>query len=209
MQQHNRQQSDRGGAALRPLPPTTFGHNSYESKSSHHRHHCRTCGGRRRRGRRSQPRRHGRQFTKRFRCLGHYIGDGVPSRQPLGEPGTRLRSSPAGTKERILVDAKGDPLYTYQPDTATKSLVSGQLAALWPPLVAKAPAIRGATGMLTTVSTTNGQQVAYNGHFLYTFVEDKPGQVTGQGVQDFYVATPDIKAFSASSSAPAPTGMGY
>ena len=33
-----------------------------------------------------------------------------------------------GTTERILVDAKGLPLYTYKPDTATKSLVTGQLA---------------------------------------------------------------------------------
>jgi predicted lipoprotein with Yx(FWY)xxD motif len=120
-------------------------------------------------------------------------------------------ASVQGMKERILVDAKGDPLYTYKPDTATKSLVSGQLAVLWPPIVATTAQPRGASGNLTTVTTTNGRQVAYKGHFLYSFVEDKPGQVTGQGVQDFFVATPDIAPVASSqpSSTPAPTGTGY
>jgi predicted lipoprotein with Yx(FWY)xxD motif len=97
-----------------------------------------------------------------------------------------------GTSERILVNSEGDPLYIYRPDTTTKSLVTGELADLWPPLVARAPTVKGATGRLTVVATTNGRQVAYNGHFLYTFLEDTPGHVTGQGEQDFFVATPTI-----------------
>ena len=114
-----------------------------------------------------------------------------------------------GTKERILVDAKGDPLYTYQPDTATTSFVSGQLAVLWPPLVSTSAKPQGGAGNLTTVSTTNGRQVAYRGHFLYTFVQDQPGQVTGQGVQNFFVATPGMaRNASTSSSAPAAAGGG-
>jgi predicted lipoprotein with Yx(FWY)xxD motif len=130
------------------------------------------------------------------------------------ESGSVVRTAIAtvqGTKEHILVNAKGYPLYTYRLDTTTTSHVAGQLAALWPPLVSKAAPARAGAGKLTTVATANGQQVAYNGHFLYTFVEDKPGQVTGQGVQDFYVATPDIIASSGSSPAPspAPAGTGY
>jgi hypothetical protein len=50
----------------------------------------------------------------------------------------------------------------------------------------------------------NGQQVTYNGHPLYTFADDHAGQVTGQGVQDFFVATPGIAAIT-SNSAPAST----
>jgi predicted lipoprotein with Yx(FWY)xxD motif len=116
-----------------------------------------------------------------------------------------------GTAERILVDAEGDPLYTYRPDTATTSRVSGQLAVLWPPLVARTASVRGATGRLTTVSTAHGSQVAYNGHLLYTFVQDRPGQVTGQGVQDFFVATPGLRplASTGAGTSAAPTGGGY
>lgn len=119
-----------------------------------------------------------------------------------------------GRSETILVNAKGLPLYYYKPDTASSSMVTGSLATLWPPLVATAPTATGANGTLKVVNTSNGHQVTYNGHFLYTFEEDGPGQVTGQGVQDFFVATPGITARQASSAprATAPsasTGSGY
>jgi predicted lipoprotein with Yx(FWY)xxD motif len=121
-----------------------------------------------------------------------------------------------GTTESILVDAKGLPLYIYKPDTPTTSRVTGQLAALWPPLTAGAPtAAAGTIGTLTVVATANGRQVGYNGHFLYTFIEDSPGRVTGQGVQNFFVATPAMATDSAASTAgsttptPVANGSGY
>ncbi len=97
-----------------------------------------------------------------------------------------------GTNETILVTSTGMPLYTYQPDTATQSQVTGQLAALWPPLTAGAPKSGVGQGQLTVVKDIHGSQVEYNGHLLYTFVTDRPGVVTGQGVQNFFVATPDL-----------------
>jgi predicted lipoprotein with Yx(FWY)xxD motif len=122
----------------------------------------------------------------------------------------------AGSRETILVNAKGFPLYYYQPDTTTQSMVSGELASLWPPLTSSAPSLQGARGAIKQVKTSTGDQVTYNGHFLYTFIEDSPGHVTGQGVQDFFVATPGMSAIGAAStaghSAPAPTptrGYGY
>ena len=107
-----------------------------------------------------------------------------------------------GRTETILIDAKGLPLYIYQPDTPTTSYVTGQLAALWPPVVAATPTVRGATGTVTSVATTNGHQIAYNRHFLYTFIEDRAGHVTGQGVQNFFIATPDL-GVGTSPTAPA------
>lgn len=117
-----------------------------------------------------------------------------------------------GKTEQILVDAQGDPLYTFKGDTPKASRVTGQLATLWPPLVASGtPTAGGASGKLTVVSTRNGRQVAYNGHFLYSFVDDSPGRVTGQGVQDFFVATPNTgtKATSDAPAAAAPAGNSY
>ena len=105
-----------------------------------------------------------------------------------------------GKTETILVNAQGLPLYYYQPDTAAKSLVTGQLAGLWPPLTSAMPAGTGLSGQLTAVNDAHGSQVAYNGHLLYTFVTDRPGQVTGQGVQDFFVATPGIAPLSGRSA---------
>lgn len=116
--------------------------------------------------------------------------------------------------ETILVNAKGLHLYFYKPDTASKSKVTGALAALWPPLNAKHPTASGASGVVSTVFTDNRHQVAYNGHFLYTFEEDGPRHVTGQGVEDFFVATPRIAvnhntATTTGTAAPAPSNSGY
>jgi len=110
-----------------------------------------------------------------------------------------------GKTETILVNAQRLPLYFYRPDTATKSFVTGGLARLWPPLVSAAPTAAGVTGKLTVVKDVNGDQVAYNGHLLYTFTSDHAGQVTGQGFQNFFVATPRIPPI-ASASAPTSTG---
>jgi predicted lipoprotein with Yx(FWY)xxD motif len=107
----------------------------------------------------------------------------------------------AGRTEAILVTANGLPLYFYKADTATESRVTGELAALWPPLTAAGPAVNGPPGNLQVVHTSNGFQVTYNGHFLYTFVQDSPGHASGQGVQDFFVATPGA---ASTRTAPAP-----
>ncbi len=121
----------------------------------------------------------------------------------------------AGKTETILVTSQGLPLYIYRPDTATKSLVTGGLAQLWPPLTSPAVAGAGVTGKVAVLKDVNGQQVTYNGHPLYTFVDDHAGQVTGQGVQNFFVATPGIASITmAGSTAPASSavpsgGYGY
>jgi predicted lipoprotein with Yx(FWY)xxD motif len=119
-----------------------------------------------------------------------------------------------GKTEAILTNAHGLPLYFYRPDTATKSLVTGGLATLWPPLTAAAPVAAGLGGKLAVVTSAHGGQVAYNGHLLYTFAGDRPGQVIGQGFQNFFVATPGIAPITASptssSTVPAaPSGGGY
>src|SRR5499425_1094554 len=121
----------------------------------------------------------------------------------------------AGKTETILVTSGGLPLYFYRPDTAATSLVTGAVAALWPPLTSAAPTAAGASGKLTVVHDVHGRQVAYNGHLLYTFVSDHAGQVTGQGVQNFFVATPGLTPIATSPAsgtvpaAPPATGYGY
>ncbi len=125
-----------------------------------------------------------------------------------GASGTTVHTAQAqvaGKTETILVTQAGLPLYYYQPDTAATSQVSGGLAAAWPPLTGNSPAAAaGLGGQLTAVMDSHGSQVAYNGHLLYTFVSDQPGNVTGQGVQNFFVATPGIAPL-AGTAAPATT----
>ena len=76
---------------------------------------------------------------------------------------------------------------------------------LWPPLTSAAPTAAGGNGKLSVLNDVNGHQVTYNGHPLYTFAGDHAGQVTGQGVQNFFVATPaypDHRVLRASRTGP-------
>ncbi len=119
-----------------------------------------------------------------------------------------VQASVGGKTETILVNSQGLPLYYYLNDTAAKSVVTGGLAALWPPLTSASPAAAGLAGKLAAVMDVHGEQVAYNGHLLYTFVNDHAGQVTGQGVQGFFVATPGLTPIIGSSTAGSSTGAG-
>jgi predicted lipoprotein with Yx(FWY)xxD motif len=111
----------------------------------------------------------------------------------------------AGKNETVLVNARGLPLYYYRPDTAARSLVSGSLLALWPAATSTAPtAGAGVTGKVRVLGDAHGPQVTYNGHPLYTFIDDHAGQVSGQGVSDFFVATPGLAPVTGSPAAPAP-----
>ncbi|HWE67917.1 MAG TPA: hypothetical protein VG298_14850 [Acidimicrobiales bacterium] len=134
--------------------------------------------------------------------------------QGVAKPATLHTAATAvdGKTETILVDAKGLPLYYYQADTARKSLVSGELGRLWPPLLSAKPTATGARGRLTALKVATGHQVTYNGHFLYTFIDDSPGHVTGQGVSNFFLATPHLKSIGGSTKSTAPvatSGSGY
>lgn len=107
----------------------------------------------------------------------------------------------SGKTRTILTNGRGMPLYYYAPDKPKQSLVSGGLAALWPAVTSTAaPATRGLAGSLTVVRDSHGNQVAYNSHLLYTFVSDRRGVVTGQGVENFFVATPTLARVAGSSS---------
>src|SRR5436305_507992 len=104
-----------------------------------------------------------------------------------------------GKSETILTDAQGKTLYYFTPDTATTSACSGSCAQNWPPLLATGSGTpTSATtlpGKLSTQTTANGNQVEYNGHFLYTFAGDSnPGQTNGNKLfGKWFVATPNLK----------------
>ena len=91
---------------------------------------------------------------------------------------------------RILVDRKGITLYDFVTDKGGVSGCYGACAALWPPLITKGkphagPGVRAS--LLGTTKRKDGKlEVTYNHHPLYYFVTDrKPGQTTGQGVNQF------------------------
>jgi predicted lipoprotein with Yx(FWY)xxD motif len=91
---------------------------------------------------------------------------------------------------RILVDSKGITLYDFPPDKGTTSVCYGACAALWPPLLTHGKPVAGPGARASLLGTTKRKdgklQVTYGGHPLYYFVTDrKPGQTTGQGIEQF------------------------
>ena len=87
----------------------------------------------------------------------------------------------------VLTNAKGFAVYSFAPDTMTKSDCTGACAAAWPPVKGPATAGAGLTGKLGTIKRPDGStQATYNGHPLYTFIKDtRPGTDKGNGVNAF------------------------
>jgi predicted lipoprotein with Yx(FWY)xxD motif len=108
----------------------------------------------------------------------------------VGSDGTATVAIGATRLGPILVDGKGVTLYDFPKDKGIVSSCYGACAALWPPLLAhgKPKAAHGARqSLLGTTKRSDGKlEVTYNGHPLYYFVSDrKPGQTTGQGLNQF------------------------
>jgi predicted lipoprotein with Yx(FWY)xxD motif len=80
---------------------------------------------------------------------------------------------------KVLTDAKGMTLYTFDKDAAGKSNCNGECAEYWPPAMATAD--DKPVGGLTIIKRDDGSlQWADDGKPLYTFKSDmKPGDAMG------------------------------
>lgn len=68
-------------------------------------------------------------------------------------------------------------------------LCTGACLSFWEPLTidARTPTASSVPGMLGVVERPDGsRQVTHNGKRLYSFTEDEPGQVTGDGLTDAF-----------------------
>src|SRR5262245_56354522 len=107
----------------------------------------------------------------------------------------------------VLVDSKGDVLYTNNQDSGSKIACAGSCTSIWIPL--QAPST-GQTSSDSAVQAKLGMvkgQVTFNGKPLYTFVQDSPGQATGNGVMASFGGTDFTwTAATASGAAASPSG---
>ena len=119
---------------------------------------------------------------------------------PSGHPATvGVASTGLGD---VLVDRQGRTLYLSGRDSGATSACTGACAANWPPLGAHDVGAVGSGAKASEVGTTTRpdgkDQITYNGHPLYTFVNDKkPGDTNGEAV----------KAFGGSWFAVSPSGV--
>jgi predicted lipoprotein with Yx(FWY)xxD motif len=95
-------------------------------------------------------------------------------------------------KGKVLTDAKGMTLYTFDKDAGGKSACNGPCAGNWPPLMASADA-KPASSYTIIVRDDGAKQWAYKGKPLYTWKNDKaPGDITGDGFANgaWHIAQP-------------------
>ena len=141
---------------------------------------------------------------------------GAASSTPIGgaassAPGVIVSAASSPGFGMVLTGPNGMTLYTHAGDTATSSTCSGACATAWPPLATTGQPMAGAgvSGQLGTLTRPDGStQVSFAGHPLYYWQGDtKAGDVTGNGVEGFSVATAGAAAPApaASVAAPAPS----
>jgi predicted lipoprotein with Yx(FWY)xxD motif len=87
----------------------------------------------------------------------------------------------------VLVDAEGMPLYTSDEEADGQIRCVDSCTSFWVPLEAtdSSPSDVPGIGALEVVERPDGtQQFATGGQALYTFAQDSPGNVTGDGFSD-------------------------
>jgi predicted lipoprotein with Yx(FWY)xxD motif len=94
-----------------------------------------------------------------------------------------LKARPIGGIE-VLTNASGLTLYSFAPDTPSRSACYGSCAAYWPPVPGNVSAGPGVTGAIGSIKRTGGStQATYDGHPLYTYIGDSaPGQDSGNNL---------------------------
>ena len=93
-------------------------------------------------------------------------------------------------KGKVLTDAKGMTLYTFDKDAGGKSACNGPCATNWPPLMAD-NAAKPMAGYTVVVRDDGGKQWAHKGKPLYTYKSDaNAGDVTGNGRGKWAIAVP-------------------
>ena len=109
-------------------------------------------------------------------------GSSTSTSSPAAATAGSLKTATIGGAT-VLTNSKGFTLYSFAPDTSTKSNCNGTCAQNWPPVHGPATA-SGVKGTFGTIKRSDGSvQATFDGHPLYTFVGDTaPGQAKGNGL---------------------------
>jgi predicted lipoprotein with Yx(FWY)xxD motif len=120
----------------------------------------------------------------------------APASQAAGAPmSVVISSATSASLGTYLTGPNGMTLYTKTGDSATSSTCTGTCAVAWPPVLVatggSAAAGTGVSGTFATLTRADGTvQVTYQGLPLYGWKGDaKAGDMTGEGVNGFLVAT--------------------
>ena len=140
----------------------------------------------------------------------------------VGGPGTTPPASATGdlTTHSVfgvgtVVDAGGRTVYYNDQDSTVRILCGTACAGVWVPVTVTAvPAPIGGITFSTVVRSNGTEQLAEQGHPLYTFVRDKaPADANGRSATDSFAGQPfswhaltTLGSTPGTTQAPPPTG---
>jgi predicted lipoprotein with Yx(FWY)xxD motif len=92
---------------------------------------------------------------------------------------------------KILFNRNRQAIYIFDKENSKRSKCYGSCSSAWPPVLTKGKGKPNAKGKVkqrllgTTKRSGGARQVTYNGHPLYYYVDDPPGQVLCHNVNEF------------------------
>jgi predicted lipoprotein with Yx(FWY)xxD motif len=119
---------------------------------------------------------------------GYGSNDSSPAAQS-GDDTVTVSVEERGDSGRVLVDSAGKALYAPDEEADSSVICTGACTSFWIPLTIDggAPSGNSLPGKLGVVARGDGtRQVTFDGKRLYSFVEDEPGEVTGDGLSDAF-----------------------
>jgi len=119
---------------------------------------------------------------------GYGSSDQSPAAQS-GDGTATVSVEELGDSGRVLVDSAGRALYAADEEADSSVVCTGACTSFWVPLTIDmgAPSGNSLPSELGVVERGDGtRQVTFDGKWLYTFVEDRPGEATGDGFSDAF-----------------------
>jgi predicted lipoprotein with Yx(FWY)xxD motif len=108
---------------------------------------------------------------------------------PSGNGTATVAVEEIGDSGQVLVDSAGKALYTSEEEAESDVVCTEACADFWEPLTIDEgdPTGDSLPGELGVTERRDGtRQVTLDGRRLYSFVEDEPGEVTGDGFSDAF-----------------------
>jgi len=119
-------------------------------------------------------------------------GDDSSGSSPAAQSGDNTATvsvEELGDSGRVLVDSAGNALYAADEEADSSVVCTGDCTSFWIPLTIDggAPSGNSLPSELGVVEREAGpRQVTFDEQRLYTFVEDEPGEVSGDGFSDAF-----------------------
>lgn len=117
-------------------------------------------------------------------------GGGGDSATAASSGGSTVSVADVGGAGEVLVDSSGQALYASdQENAAGMALCTGACNSFWQPLTVSGGAPKGgpvASHLGVAMRPDGSKQVTFDGKLLYTFTQEGPEEVTGDGFQDAF-----------------------